>query len=374
MKIVADDKIPFLKGVFEPFAKVVYFPGNQINNFLLKDAEALIIRSITLCNAKLLENTPVKLIATATIGDDHIDKQFCKEKGIKWISAKGCNANAVSQYVAAAILELATNAKFELKGKTLGVIGVGNIGSKIGKVAGLFGMEVLHNDPPRERIEGSIGFFSLQYIQQHADIITLHVPLTYGGKDKTFHLLDEEFFEDRTKPVVLINTSRGGVLDAEVINWAKTEGRITNLILDVWENEPDIDLELLDMTDISTPHIAGYSLEGKANGTAIVVNAVSDFFDLGINGWHPDLPIEVQKIKLHCENLTEQEIFQNVFELVYPIAEDSKKLKSNAVHFEELRRNYIFRRENNNFILDLKNCQPEVKDKLSSIGFQIDKM
>jgi len=237
MKIVADDKIPFLEGVFEPFAEVVYLPGDKIKKAQLNYANALLTRSITQCNGELLEGTSLKLVASATIGDDHIDKEFCKRNNIKWTTAQGCNANAVVQYFTSALLSVSEKAGIVLKDKTIGIIGVGNIGSKVEMVCRAFGMKVLLNDLPRERAEGKINFTDLEIIQKEADIITFHVPLTYGGTDQTFHLLDHDFINKLSKPIILINTSRGPVTDSEALKYGKDQGKIAHLILDVWEAE-----------------------------------------------------------------------------------------------------------------------------------------
>lgn len=371
MKIVADDKIPFLKGVFEPFAEIDYLPGDQIKASSLKNTDVLLTRSITQCNADLLKNTSVKLIATATIGDDHIDKQFCNDHNIEWITAKGCNAGAVEQYITAALLEIATIQNTGLGGKTIGIIGVGNIGSRVAKVAELLGMKVLLNDPPRERSERGGQFSSLKEIQTQAEYITLHIPLTFGGKDKTFHLLDDDFLAGLSKPVVLINSSRGAVSDTEALKQAFFEGKISKLVLDVWENEPDLDPELLEVTEIATPHIAGYSLEGKANGTAIIVKKVSEIFGMGIEDWYPQIPSDPLQIDLDCKELSKQEIIRMVFNVVYPIHADINKFKAAPEYFEELRRDYIFRHENPAWKLTLNNTTEHIKSTLRLFGFQI---
>ena len=371
MKIVADDKIPFLEGVFEPYAEVVYLPGNQIEPSSLKNADALLTRSITFCNADLLENTQVRLIASATIGDDHIDKQYCLKNNIQWTTAAGCNATAVEQYGTTALLETAESSGFNLSGKTIGIIGVGNTGKKIQKIADLLGMKILLNDPPREREEGSEIFCSLGKIREEADIITLHVPLTFGGTDKTFHLLDEDFFAGPgLKPVILINTSRGAIVGSDVIKTAVQSGRIRKLVLDVWENEPVIDPELLGMTDIATPHIAGYSLEGKANGTAMTVNTVSRFFNLDFHNWYPKLPGEMDELKLDCRGKSFQQILHTLFLNVYPIWKDSESLKENFENFEELRRSYNFRRENTAYKLVPESCDKNTVETIKQFGFK----
>ncbi|MCD4695676.1 MAG: 4-phosphoerythronate dehydrogenase [Bacteroidales bacterium] len=371
MKIVADDKIPFLKGVLEPYAEVVYLPGNQIQNSTLKNADALLTRSITICNEELLQNSNVKIIASATIGDDHIDKVYCKKAGIKWSTAKGCNAGAVAQYVATALLHVANKKQIELADKTIGIVGVGNIGSKVQRIANLFAMKVLLNDPPRERNEGKGEFTSIGEIQEKADFVSLHVPLTYGGVDKTFHLADSELFKGFAKPVHFINTSRGAVGDTDVLKSALVNSMVKTATLDVWENEPDIDRELLDVSAIASPHIAGYTLEGKANGTAFTVQAVSKCFNLGLDSWYPGLPVESRTIEFDCASLSDQEIFHKIFDQVYPIQKDDMELRNNPDHFEQLRRDYVFRRENNTFILDIRNVSDELTELLKKLGFEM---
>ncbi|MBN2174430.1 MAG: 4-phosphoerythronate dehydrogenase [Bacteroidales bacterium] len=371
MKIVADDKIPFLKGVFEPFAEIDYLPGDQIDPSSLKNADVLLTRSITICNEDLLKNSSVTFIATATIGDDHIDKQFCQANDIRWSSAKGCNAGAVEQYVTAALLEIAAKVKIDLAGKTIGIIGVGVIGSRVARVAELLGMKTLLNDPPRAKAEGAEGFAGLTEIQQNADFITLHVPLTFGGEHKTFHLLNEEFFEGLVKPVVLINTSRGAVLDSDVLKLAVRNEKIKRLVIDVWENEPHIDSELLEITEIATPHIAGYSIEGKANATAMTVQSVGRIYGLGLDAWYPEIPADPQKIDLECNDMPVQEIYSMVFNAVYPIHLDSVTLKASPEHFADLRGNYVFRHENSAWELTMHHADEKVKSTLRSFGFQV---
>lgn len=373
MNIIADDKIPFLKGVFEPFANIDYLPGDQIKPAMLKNTDVLITRSITLCNADLLENSNVKFIATATIGDDHIDKGFCSSKEIEWTTAKGCNAGAVEQYILTALLEIASNNNFNLSGKTIGIIGVGNIGSRVSKASEILGMKVLLNDPPREKSEESSLFCSIQEIQQKADIITLHVPLTYEGENKTSHILDGDFFNGLAKPVILLNTSRGGVIDTATLIKAKTKGLISNLVLDVWENEPFIDIELLKMADIATPHIAGYSLVGKANGTAMVVNSISKFFSLGIKNWYPELSMENINVSVDCLNMSVQEVLYRIYRSVYSVQNDSEDLKSKPEKFQELRRTYDFRKENSNVDLEIRNSNNKLNNIISGLGFNLKK-
>jgi len=370
MKIVADDKIPFLKGVLEKYAEVIYLPGDIITKSHLLDADALLTRSITQCNEELLSNTSVKFISSATIGDDHIDKDYCFSNNIIYTTAIGCNAAAVEQYFTAGLLALSEKYKIELTGKTIGIIGVGSIGKRVQKVCELLGLEVLLNDPPRERTEGNADFSTLEEIQEKADIITLHVPLTYGGEDKTFHLLDQLFFDGLKKPVVLINSSRGAAIDSIALKNAIEEGKIKHTIIDVWEGEPSIIIALMDLINIATPHIAGYTLEGKANGTAMVVNAVADFFKLGLKDWKPDIPSSSTMLLIDRHSLSEKEALHKIFHEVYPIFADDQQLRAKPDKFEELRRDYNYRRENNTFFLPSKGVPDQLYQKLPELGFQ----
>jgi erythronate-4-phosphate dehydrogenase len=373
MKIIADDKIPFLKGVFEPFGVVVYLPGVDIKKSHLKDADALLTRSITKCNAELLECTALKLIASATIGDDHIDKEFCLTNNIKWVTAQGCNAHAVVQYVFAGLLSICEKSKINLRNKTIGIIGAGNIGTKVEKICRAIGMRVLLNDPPRERKEGQSGFSGFDEIQSDADIISIHVPLNLGGKDNTFHLIDQQFIEKTKKPVVLINTSRGPVVESKALKCGINQRKIAHAIVDVWEGEPDIDSEVLELAAIGTPHIAGYSIEGKAKATEMVVHSLSEFFHLQLNKWKPETDLKDIILDIDLKGLTEHQAIQKVYRMVYDILKDDELLRKSPSDFEHIRGSYILRRENSAHILNLKNPNQNTVQVLSELGFRIEK-
>ncbi len=275
MKIVCDNRIPFIKGVLEPWAEVVYLPGKDTTAADVRDADAIITRTRTICDEALLKGSKVKVIASATIGYDHIDTAWCESAGILWENAPGCNSWSVKQYVTSVLCTLAQRHGLDLGRMTLGVVGVGNVGSKVAEAAGILGMEVLLNDPPRARREGAAGFCSLQEIIERADIITLHVPLTKEGEDATWHLFDAGRIAAMGKERILINSSRGAVVDGDALKAALASGQLKAAVLDTWEKEPDIDRDLLALLDIATPHIAGYSADGKANGTAAAVHRVS---------------------------------------------------------------------------------------------------
>ncbi|MFM2292725.1 MAG: hypothetical protein RIS29_2538, partial [Bacteroidota bacterium] len=278
MKIIIDDKIPYIKGAFEPVAEVIYLAGSKTTAEVVKDADAIVTRTRTICNEKLLAGSSVKFIATATIGFDHIDTDYCEANEISWTNAPGCNSKSVEQYIASTLMVLAETKGWDLTQKTLGVVGVGNVGKKVARIAEIFGMKVLLNDPPRERAEGADQFVSLQTVMNEADVITLHVPLETKGEDATFHLANDAFFGKLGRKPVLINSCRGEVVETAAVKAALNAGQISEFVCDCWENEPNLDLDLLANTIIATPHIAGYSKDGKATGTLMSVQAIDNYF------------------------------------------------------------------------------------------------
>ena len=374
MKIVIDDKIPYIQGVFEPVGEVVYLSGSKTTADVVKDADVLITRTRTRCNRELLEGSAVKFIATATIGYDHIDVDYCQSKGIAWTNAPGCNAGSVNQYIASALCSWSLRTGTPLKGKTIGVVGVGHVGSKVARTCKILGMRVLLNDPPRERAEGTDWFVSLETIQKEADIITLHVPLNKEGADATFHMADDLFFQNLEKKPLLINSCRGEVVETEAVKRAMDEGRIGGFIADCWENEPDIDLKLLDSAMIGTPHIAGYSKDGKANGTMMSVQAISRFFHLGLDAWKPEhveLPESV-RIEIDGAGRSEEEILIEAVRATYTIEQDDLALRSAPQDFENLRGNYPVRREFGTYTVYAVNVTEETMSRLRMLGFEME--
>jgi erythronate-4-phosphate dehydrogenase len=373
MKFIIDDKIPYIKGALEPFGKVIYLSGPKTTPEVVKDADAIITRTRTICNEQLLAGSSVKFIATATIGYDHIDTEYCAKAGIQWTNAPGCNSKSVEQYIASALFVLARRKGFELKGKTIGIVGVGQVGSKVAHVCELFGMQVLLNDPPRARAEGQEKFCTLEEIQAKADIITLHVPLNMQGEDATYHLAGESFFKALKRAPIVINSCRGEVLDTLAAKNAIIKGQVSGLVIDCWENEPDIDLELLDQADLATPHIAGYSKDGKANGTSMSIQAISRFFGLGIDNWqaqHVELPVQT-KIEIDGLNLSREEILAKAILTTYDITTDDADLRKNPSIFEKLRGDYPLRREYPVYSIKAKNIAADTLDILNQLGFKI---
>jgi len=375
MKIIIDDKIPYIRGAFENVAEVIYLPGSKTTPEIVKDADAIVTRTRTICNEKLLSGSTVKFIATATIGYDHIDTEYCEQAGIKWTNAPGCNSKSVEQYIASTLMVLAERKNLQLRDVCIGIVGVGNVGSKVATVCRLMGMKVLLNDPPRERAEGSASFESIEKIKDEADIITLHVPLNLKGEDKTFHLGNKEFLSELKRKPVLINSCRGEVIETNAVKMALKSGQLTGFVCDCWENEPEIDLELLEMTELATPHIAGYSKDGKAIGTRMSVHAISDFFGLGLNNWQPkgvELPTH-PIIEINGTGMSDQEILSKAILLTYDIRNDDFVFRNNPSLFEKLRGDYPIRREFPAYCIHSKNVSENVLDILVKLGFSIKK-
>lgn len=375
MKIIIDDKIPYIKGALEPVAEVIYLPGNKTTPEIVKDADAIITRTRTICNEKLLKGSSVKFIATATIGYDHIDTNYCSQAGIEWTNAPGCNAESVNQYIASALFSWAMRKREDLAGKTIGIVGVGQVGSRVAKTCETIGMKVLLNDPPREREEGSDKFVSLKTIQEEADIITFHVPLNLTGIDSTFNMVNKKFLLNlRNKPLI-INSCRGEVFNTEDVYNTLKSGNISGLIIDCWENEPDINLELLKIAAFGTPHIAGYSKDGKANGTKMSVQAVSKFFSLGLDDWQPSHvePPENPILEIDGNQRREYSILAEAILSTYNIEADDELLKETPDLFEKLRGDYPVRREFDSYTIKAKNVEKETLLKLEKLGFKIEK-
>jgi len=358
MKIVADPNIPYIREAFGPLGAVALVPGRQIHAATVRDADLLLVRSVTPVNAALLDGSRVKFVATATIGFDHVDTGYLAARGIEFATAAGSNANSVAEYIMAAMLELAHRRGFRLRDKTLGVVGVGNVGSKVVRYATALGMRVLQNDPPRQRAEGG-PFVALSRIVAEADIITFHVPLTKSGPDATLHLLEP-------KRGIVLNSSRGAVLDNKALLNAKFDG----LVLDVWEGEPHLLPGLLEKTDIGTPHIAGYSFDGKVNGTRMIYEAACKHFNLSAT-WRPELPAApISFIELAPTGRDEEDALRQVINQVYDITSDDAALrKARADGFDKLRAEYPVRREFFNTRVSVPGASQSLRTKLTALGF-----
>jgi len=380
MKIVADENIPFVKEAFSRLGEVKLLPGRKMTKADIAGARILLVRSVTRVNAELLEGTSVEFVATATIGTDHIDTDYLRRRGISFASAAGSNANSVAEYVIAGLLVLAKRKNFRLEEKSIGVVGVGNVGSLVVRKAEALGMNVLQNDPPLARKTGQKRFLPIEAIFE-ADIVTLHTPLTREGPDATYHMVDESFLRKMKQGSILINTSRGAVIEEKALKAALQNHLLQGCILDVWENEPEIDTELLEMTDIATPHIAGYSLDGKAAGTEMIYREVCRFLGTEAN-WKAESslpPARLPLLRIEEGRHDEEDIIREAVLSVYDIEADDRALRrilrvksdERGAFFDSLRKEYPVRREFYNTRIVLETESPGLARKLQALGFRL---
>lgn len=337
-KIVIDRNIPFLEGVLEPWFEVVY--ADRIDAALARDAVALLIRTRTRCDAALLDGSRVRFIGTATIGFDHIDMDYCRAHGIEVATAAGCNARAVMQYMASALVHLSRERGWQPEEKTLGVVGVGHVGSLVAQMGRDCGFRVVCCDPPQMRRDPALGYISFDELAAQADIISFHVPLNRTGIDRTLNMADAAFFEKIKPGATFINTSRGETVDEKSLKTAIRSGKLSDVVLDVWDREPAIDPELAGMVTYGTPHIAGYSLQGKANGSSMVVRALARKYDLPLKTWYPEgVPPQVTDRPVSWPMLGE------TIDRYCDIAAEDARLRGHTDRFEELRNHYKYREE-----------------------------
>ena len=340
MKIVIDRMIPFLEGVFEPYAEVVYLKGEDISHDDIIDADALVLRSRTRCNATMLAGTQVKLISTATIGMDNIDLDYCRERGIFVSNASGSNAGGVMNYVLSALYGVASRKSIKMDGFTIGVIGVGHVGSRVEASARELGFKVLRYDPPRAAEEGNYDFCSLEYLLENSNIVSMHLPLN----DFTRGMADEDFFARIRPGTIFINAANGELVVDQALKAAIP--KLGAVIIDAWNNEPDVDRELISMVDIATPHIAGYSYQGKQRSTAAAVRTVARFFDIRpLLEFFPETSVkELEAVKLDVRGKSQGQI-ASLFQYNYPIFIDDFMFRVNPGGFGSMRENYSYRRE-----------------------------
>ncbi len=341
MKIVVDKNIPFIRKPLEGLGEIAYLKGDAVTPEIMSDTDILLTRTRTRCDAGLLDGSRCSFIGTATIGTDHIDLDYCRMKGIKVVNAPGCNAPAVAQYVLSAV-KATLHESESFADKTLGIIGVGHVGSIVARWAESLGMKVLLNDPPK--FGDSAPGVTLETIARECDIITIHTPLTRSGDNPTFHLLGKDFLSRLKRRPLLINSARGGVMDTTAVKEAVSLGLVSAIAVDCWENEPAIDTALLEMAAIATPHIAGYSYEGKVRATSMVLDALASHLRPK-NVAPAPLGIPLQPVP---ETITADM-------LGYDIMADTVALKSAAAAsgsveefasaFESLRNNYNLRHE-----------------------------
>lgn len=388
MKIVCAASVLHARAAFAPFGEVAILPDRAIRREDLLDTTALVVRSKTRVNAALLEGTSVTFVATATAGTDHLDTAWLDRAGIAWTGAPGCNANSVAEYAITAMSLLAAHAASPLPGKTLGVVGCGNVGSRVAAKAELAGLRVLRNDPPRalRRPPGDdTQYLPLDAILPQADILTFHVPLTDAPPHPTRHLANCRLL-GRLKPGAwLLNTSRGAVADTDALQVALASHCLSGCVLDVWENEPADIPDALDRAALFlTPHIAGYSYEGLLNGTLQCRRELARYLELDLPDWTPPpdaLPPPPPPITLSGKGKSPTEILAAVLSSACPIPADSAAWRAQArtapdeaalrSRFDTFRRTYTARREFTAHRLLLSDCPPDLLDLLAALGFQI---
>ena len=379
MRIVADVNIPFVREAFAAFGEVVAVPETAICPELIEGADCLLVRSVTRVDAALLARCRPRFVGTATAGFDHVDQVYLAEQGIPFAAAPGSNANSVSEYVCASLLRLGVELGFELRGKTLGLVGVGRVGRRLAAKARALGMRLLLNDPPRARAEGAEGFCSVEQLLAWSDVLSLHVPLSKEGPDRTMGLAGEELFAALRPGAIFINTSRGLVVDEAALRDALRDGRVRAAALDVWVGEPAISKETLSLVALGTPHIAGYSMDGKAAGTAMLHAAACRALGLQ-DTWDPGglLPEpEVALLRLDARERSEAEVLDELLSEVYDVRADDARLRrvldlpieQRGPYFAGLRRSYPPRRELHCTRVEIPGASPELRAAVRGLGF-----
>ena len=380
MKILADENMPYVREAFAALGEVQTYRPREVCAHDLRDVEVLLVRSVTKVTPELLDGTAVRFVGTATIGTDHIDVAYLEQHGIAFASAPGCNADSVGEWMTAALLWLAKRRGWRLADRTLGVVGVGNVGGRVVRRARALGLRVIENDPPLARRTGDPRFVPLEAVLD-ADVVTLHVPLERGGPDPTWHLADAEFLRRMKTGSVLINASRGPVVDGADLAHALDDGTIAGAVLDVWEGEPRIDLDLLRRVELATSHIAGYSFDGRVNGTEIVYRAVCRFLDVEPT-WDrasvmptPDVP----RVEVDAAGRDPQDVMAEVVERVYDITADDARLRRIAdlpddergPYFDNLRLGYPKRREFPNTRVTVHGGTEDLRRALGELTFRV---
>ncbi len=387
MKIICSTNIPYAEEAFRKLGDLTILAPKDITAERVRDADVLVIRSTLRANRALLDGSRVRFVGTATIGTDHMDLAYLDQAGISWTAAPGCNANSVAEYLIAALLCLSQRHGFTLEGKTIGVVGIGNVGRLVVQKAQAIGLRVLQNDPPRLAAENNPVFRPLEQLLAEADILTLHVPLTKTGAYPTWHLAGRNFFERIRKGCIFVDAARGAAMDSDAFLQARTTGKVAHAVLDTWESEPMFRTDVMAKADIATPHIAGHSFEGKVMGTVMMYHAVCKFMGVAPT-WTPEgqLPSEdmlppplVPEIRLDPAGLSDEAAIWKIVQPVYDIEADDRRLRAGAVadpkargeHFEQLRKNYPIHREFRFTRVALPKGHPKLEAKIRGLGFKL---
>ena len=383
MQFVVDEEIPFGREAFSHLGSVTLLPGRAMTREALREAHALIVRSVTKVDATLLADTTVQFVGTATTGVEHIDREYLAARDIGFAAALGCNANAVAEYVLTALLVTAHAQGLVLSGKTLGIIGVGRIGSLVAAKAPALGLRTLLRDPPLARTTGDQRYRPLSEILQ-ADFVTLHVPLTLDGPDATFHLIGANELAHMATSSILINTARGEVVDNAALLEALTGGTIGGAVMDVWEREPSINRDLLNHVTLGTPHVAGYSSDAKINGTVMMYHACCRFWRIEPS-WSPppDLPTPLAPgpsphVAFDATGKDFQTLAHDIISTLYDLPGDHARMRDALAvpeplrpqAFDQLRRDYPHRREFAFSPISIKGGDRNLFARLQTLGIR----
>jgi len=376
MKIIADENIPCVEQAFASLGEVTLLPGRGMQPEQLRDADILLVRSVTAVDRGLLEHSAVRFVGSATIGFDHVDRAYLQQRGIGFATAPGCNATSAAEYVVSALLVLAERKGFSLPGKTVGIIGCGNVGSRVRNKLSALDMRCVINDPPLQAQGGHDDFVSLDEVLQ-ADVITVHVPYTRDGNYPTHHLFDEMLLRQLPSGALFINTSRGAVTDNRALDTLLVERDDLSVVLDVWEGEPAINTSLLQRLDLGTPHIAGYSLDGKLRGTEMIYRAASDWFGRP-EQWQAADYLPAGSVVEFSESRVAALLRAAVFS-VYDIRADDARLRAmlalppgeQPAYFDRLRKEYPVRREFSASSVLVDNAGSECEPILRGLGFPV---
>ncbi|MCH1919229.1 4-phosphoerythronate dehydrogenase PdxB [Shewanella sp. A3A] len=370
MKLVVDENMPYVRELFADFGEIVAVNGRHLSAEQVSDADVLLVRSVTQVNPALLaQNSQLKFVGSATIGTDHIDQDYLAARNIPFSSAPGCNATSVGEYVFNALLELADKYGAQLRDKTVGIVGAGNTGSAVARCLSAWGVNVMLCDPPLQRSGDDREFFPLNTLIAQADVLTFHVPLTHEGADATFHLLDTAKIA-RLKPSMwLINACRGEVIDNHAL-LARQQTQPMPVVLDVWEGEPQPLAALVPLVDIATPHIAGYSLEGKALGTFMLYQRLCELLGRSIDKSLADLLPKAWFQQVNLRQVPDQAGLLRLCRFVYDLRDDDRQFRK--IHqipdgFDNMRKNHRHRREFS--ALALVNADGSEVDCLTKLGF-----
>jgi len=376
MLIVADENIPLLDAFFARFGEIRRVPGRSIDRATVEQADVLLVRSVTRVDRALLEGSKVRFVGTCTIGTDHLDLDYFQQAGITWSSAPGCNARGVVDYVLGSLLTLADIEGADLTQRTYGVVGAGEVGGRLVKVLQGLGWNVLVCDPPRQAAQGG-DFVSLEHIIEQCDVISLHTPLTRSGAGSTWHLFDDRRLNQLKPGAWLINASRGPVVDNAALREVLLEREDLQAVLDVWENEPEVDVALAELCVLATPHIAGYSLDGKQRGTAQIYQAFCDFLELPaqvkLSDLLPSPWLSQVTLNADCDPAW---ALAMVCRGVYDPRRDDADFRRSLVGsvseqraaFDALRKHYPSRREIDGLQVRIEGDSPELRRIVAALG------